>query len=489
MSALLALLPFALVPALLATGRVGALASGLAGLLAALVAAALLQPAPPAVIASALARDVAEGAWLALQAALFVVAGLFFHLAVQAAREGGAASAITSSTFRVGFDRRCLFAACFLLGPFLESATGFGVGQVMAVPAILAAGASGLPAVGLSLLTQSLVAWGSLGVGSAIGAALAGVGFHDLQLRTAVFMAPVLVGYVPVFWGLLRAAGCPSTRAERLDDLAWAGLLAGGLIAAAALAPPELGALLAGGCLLVLRSGRDDPALFGRGLASALRRATPYAVLILILLATRTVPPLRDALQVLWVLRPFAGQPALAPLYHPAAWLVLVAVAALASSRRLTRLPAVLAAAGRGAWRAVLVTVAFVVLARVAAGGGLAAELAHEAARVLSGAAVLLAPLLGALSGALTGSNTASNGLMMPVQVALARVAGADPAWAAAVQNAAGSSLCMLSPARVATGCALFGVPGTEGRVYRLAWPLGAVALFVLAGLWTLAVA
>jgi len=45
MRALLALLPFALVPLLLATGRVGALASGVAGLLAALVAAALLQPA------------------------------------------------------------------------------------------------------------------------------------------------------------------------------------------------------------------------------------------------------------------------------------------------------------------------------------------------------------------------------------------------------------------------------------------------------------
>lgn len=65
---LLALLPIALVPALHATGRVGALASGLAGLLAALVAAALLRPAPPAAVAAALALDVAEGAWLALQA-------------------------------------------------------------------------------------------------------------------------------------------------------------------------------------------------------------------------------------------------------------------------------------------------------------------------------------------------------------------------------------------------------------------------------------
>jgi len=486
--AFLALLPFALVPALLATGRVGALASGLAGLLAALAAAALLQAAPPATVAVALASDVAEGAWLALQAALFIVAGLFFHLAVQAARDGpGQATALPAA--RTGFDRRRLFAACFLLGPFLESATGFGVGQVMAVPAILAAGASGLPAVGLSLLTQSLVAWGSLGVGSAVGATLAGVGFHDLQLRTALLMAPVLIGHVPVFWGLLRAAGCPSTRTDRVDDLAWAGLLAGGLVATSVLAPPELGALLACGCLLVLRSGRDSPALFGRGLVPALRQAAPYAALVLILLATRTVTPLRDELQALWVLRPFAGQPPLAPFYHPAAWLALVAVAVLASSGRFARLASVLNATSRGAWRAVLVTVVFVVLARVAAAGGLAVELAHGAELLLGGATVLLAPLLGALSGALTGSNTASNGLMMPVQVALARAAGADPAWAAAMQNAAGSSLCMLSPTRVATGCALFGVPGTESRAYKLAWPLGVVAIIVLAVCWMLALA
>jgi len=230
---------------------------------------------------------VAEGGWLALQTALFIVAGLFFHLAIQAAREEGASPVAAPGTVHCGYDRRRLFAACFLLGPFLESATGFGVGQIMAVPAILAAGASGLPAVALSLLTQSLVAWGSLGVGSAIGAVLAGAGFHDLQLRTALFMAPVLIGHVPVFWGLLRAAGCPSTRSERLDDLAWAGLLAGGLVVASAVAPPELGALLAGGCVLALRSWRDDPALLGPGLLPALRKAAPYAALVLILLATR----------------------------------------------------------------------------------------------------------------------------------------------------------------------------------------------------------
>lgn len=486
MTALLALAPFALVPVLLATGRVGALASGLAGLAVAVLVAMLLHPGQSGSAVATVVQSVAEGAWLALQAALFIVAGLFFHLAVQVAR--GRHRDEAAAPTRTGFDRRRLFAACFLLGPFLESATGFGVGQIMAVPVILAAGATGLPAVGMSLLTQSLVAWGSLGVGSAVGAVLAGVPFHDLQVRTALLMVPVLLGHVPVFWRLLEAAGCSSSRHDRLDDFAWVALLGASLVAASLLAAPELGGLLACGTLVVVRTWRDEPAVFGRKFPLLIRRTAPYLTLTLGLLVTRTIVPVRDALQGLWAVQPFSEQPALAPFYHPATWLVLVAVAVLAVAGDLARLPGLLGGTARGAWRAVLVTVVFVVLARVAAAGGLTITLAQEAEHWMGGGAILFAPVLGALSGALTGSNTASNGLMMPVQAALAHTAGMDVTWVGAMQNAAGSTFCMLAPARVATGCALFGRPGRESEAYRTAGPFGAVALLALAGSWLLVV-
>ncbi|WP_315838295.1 hypothetical protein [Bradyrhizobium prioriisuperbiae] len=53
--------------------------------------------------------------------------------------------------------------------------------------------------------------------------------------------------------------------------------------------------------------------------------------------------------------------------------------------------------------------------------------------------------------------------------------------WLAAIQNTTSAALTMLSPVRVAVGCALVGKPNLERAAYLQAWPLGAVPLAVLA--------
>jgi transposase len=66
-------IPFLLIPLLLASGRVGALVAGLAGLLAAVLA---LQILPPGSVTGfeLLAREVPVGLWLSMQAVAFIVA-------------------------------------------------------------------------------------------------------------------------------------------------------------------------------------------------------------------------------------------------------------------------------------------------------------------------------------------------------------------------------------------------------------------------------
>uniref|UniRef100_UPI0013DB9778 hypothetical protein n=1 Tax=Serratia marcescens TaxID=615 RepID=UPI0013DB9778 len=62
-------------------------------------------------------------------------------------------------------------------------------------------------------------------------------------------------------------------------------------------------------------------------------------------------------------------------------------------------------------------------------------------------------------------------------------------AWIAAIQNTAAAALTMLSPARVAMGCALVGHRELARAVYRKAWLLGAAplaALSVLAALFVI---
>lgn len=483
MDGLVAALPFLLVPGLLATGRVGVLRAGLAGLVAATASVAILQASTPEQTLRLLGHEGLAGLWLAMQAVLFIVGGLFFYSCLRTA--DGSLFSPCGVAVDQPFDRRQLYLACFLVGPFAESATGFGVGMIIALPMIMRSGVSGVAAVVFSLLSQIFVAWGSLGVGSAIGAELAGVGLHDLQVRGAALSAPLLVGHLLVFWWLLKREGRTASSAEMIDDVLWTAALAGALIAANIFVAPELGALVATGALLAVRAVSDEPALL-RQPRSVLRTTAPYVALTAILLATRTIPALKNSLQGIFPLSPFADQPVLAPLYHPAMWLAVVGLTTLIAARRTGEVPRVLAEVGRSARVPVVVTVLFVMLAQIAAGGGLAAQVAKSATAMLGSSTLVLTPFLGALSGFLTGSNTASNGMMMTVQAAIAEASDADVSWAAAMQNIAGATFTMLSPTRIASGCALVGMAGAENQAYARAWPFGLAALFVVAVEWWL---
>src|SRR6185436_16747272 len=109
----------------------------------------------------------------------------------------------------------------------------------------------------------------------------------------------------------------------------------------------------------------------------------------------------------------------------------------------------------RGAWRSCAVTLAFVVMAELYVGSGMAQQIA-EALRAAAGrGAVLAVPLFAATGGFLTGGGSAGNAMLMPMVTALARAVAVDPAWIAAVQNSVCTNLTMLSPIRVSMGAAI----------------------------------
>ena len=119
-------------------------------------------------------------------------------------------------------------------------------------------------------------------------------------------------------------------------------------------------------------------------------------------------------------------------------------------------------------------------MAQVMATSGVADGLAKGLRSILGPLAVLATPLFAGLFGFLTGSSNATNGLLMPAQIALARDAALSLPWLGAIQNVTAAALTMLSPVRVAVGCALVGRPDLERAVYVKAWPLGAVPLAIL---------
>jgi lactate permease len=194
MMTVISLLPLAATVALLASGRATALQAGLVGLALMAVAAAMALPDGANVVAFLLYSG-AEGAWLSVQIIVVIAGGVFFFLCAQRGdgRTDGADKADPTAAYRR------LFASCLLLGPFAESAMGFGVGVIVATAAALRLGARGVDAVVLALFSQALVPWGALAIGTMVGSALSGLPPELLGWWSAVLSVPLLAGDLVFF--------------------------------------------------------------------------------------------------------------------------------------------------------------------------------------------------------------------------------------------------------------------------------------------------
>ena len=474
---LIELAPLAGTVATLAVRRGRMVEAGLVGLALSLPAAAFVLR-PELSFAPFVADAVLRGLWLALHAATVIVAGLFFF---EATRAGWSTDVAAPSAV----DARKLWFGCFLLGPFCEAATGVGVGLVILVPFLQRMGLGGGIAVAFGLFSQILVPWGTLAIGTVLGAQLAQVPLESLGSASAWLTAPLLLTYLAAYWRLRASCLGTPRLAECLDDLVWTAALWVLLLLAHRVVGTDTAGLAAAGSLLFLRFLRDgglwswrDPRL--------LREAAPYALLTAVLLIVRGIPGVASWLAQLWTLRPFEGLAPFPVFQHAFFWVSLVAVVvALAEGlsvpawRRLGRRLAA------RAWRPVTVTVVFVVMGEILALAGISEALASELAAALGWGALAVSPWLAAAAGFLTGTNFASNAMLMPMQVALAGNLAVDPRWLAALQNVAGSNFTLLSPIRVAMGAALAG-DGKAARTaaaeaYRRLLPLTAALLAILA--------
>lgn len=455
--------PLLVLIAVLAARRGGPTAPVLAALALAVPAAAVsLGRAVP--LAPFLVAETLRGAWLALAPAAITVAGLLFHEAVS--RPGAAGSG------GPGRSHARLFTAVFLLGPFFETVTGFGIGVVFALSAMRRLAVPAPAAASLALLSLVLIPWGALGPGTQLGAALAGVDLRAFGAWTAAASALWLMLLLPLFWRLSAEAGLGATARGKAADALTMAALAGLLVAANVFATVEVAGLIALSPPLLLRLFAEEGGLPGR---AAWRAAMPYVALALLLLVTRLVPPLAGALTAVAVLRPWADLPGFPLLHHPATMLALVACAVLAARGGGQE------AAGRAAARArmpVLLMLLYVVLARWLGASGAAASLARALADATGpGLLPYVTPLLGAAGGFFAGTNVASNSILMPIQTALAGKQEFPAAFLPALQNFVGSAFCILAPMRIAATAALAADGTEEGALYRRLWWTGASSL------------
>jgi len=408
--------------------------------------------------------------WIAGPMSLVIVAGVVLRDASPpAVAPPSLAASATNSADDARARHRKLYVACFLLGPFFECAVGFGIGTMLALPFIIAAGWSGARAVALGMLAQSFVPWGALAIGTMASAAIADLPPVALGIAAAESTAFLLPAFLAVFWWLTRDRKV--ALAEYLEDALWLAATWGAVRTASEFLAPDIAGLAAIGGVLAVRALADG----GRVDAQLWRRFWPYLVLVPLLVCVRLVAPVAD-LMTRFAIPTAADLSPFAPFHHAAFWLGLVATAAcLAQGRNVATSFGSAIVTARGA---LLAGFAFILFGEMLARPGFAQILVTAAEHAAGASALLLAPMLAAFGGAMTGSALAANAMALPLTLPLW---GADALGGTGLQTAIAAAFTALSPSRVALAVSLVGLAGGLGLAYRALAPLA--AMLVLASL------
>ena len=382
---------------------------------------------------------------------------------------GGAIEEVSRFVGRLEPEKDALAVGVVVgVAPFFESVTGFGVAIVISAPILLAAGFSPLRAAVLSTWGQCAVPWGALGVGTVIGADLAGISFARLSDWSALLSLPLFPVYA--VGAVALAGGWGGVRRRGIEAIVLGTFAGAGTLLASLYLIPELsgvvGGLAATAAFLGWRWRRIS------GLRVPLRALMPYAFLLALLAVVNGFGSLREPLERLGPVFVGPGLPLL----------VSCAFGALLFGLRSRDGEAAL----RGTFRQWLPTagavLTLVLAGEVVASSGAAALLASGAA-AFGGLYPAVAPVVGALGGWLTGSNAASNALFMPLQQEAARNLGVPEALTAATQNVSGSHASLLAPQRVVLAATATGLLGREGDVARVALPPVLVSVVILSTL------
>lgn len=448
--------------------------AGLAGL----ALAAVLAPAVfgfgrggAAQLAAAFAGVLAEGGFTAATILWILWPALALH---QHQEASGAIGAMRTGLTRLSPQRglQALLVGWFL-ALFFEGAAGFGTPVALAAPLLAGLGIAPVRAVVLALIGHAAgVSFGALGTPVLTQAALTGLDAVEIAWRTALLHS-VLGGLLMLFFvRVLRQPG-GGPRHGAMAGLAAAAFLLPSLVLAATLGPElaALGAALLGGMafVAVLRASappaQRGPATPGLGLA-----LLPYAVLVVLVLATRTLAPVAEVLRGVvlewsWQDR-FGGR--LQPLTHPGTLLFAAfLLSAPLQGGGARALGSALAAAARRLLPVTVALLAMLCLSRLMLHGGMIDALERGAVAGVGRHWAVIAPAVGALGSFVTGSATASNVLLTSLQAQTAQGLALPVVLIVAAQGFGAAIGNIVCPHNIVAGAATVGLAGREADILR----------------------
>jgi lactate permease len=496
---LLAALPIVVILVLMLGAGWSAARAAIVGLGVALLLTLTVFSAPDDVgLVGLLAGVLAEAAWTALTILAIIVPALVIH---RLGESSGSIGVLRDALVTLSSDSRVrLLLIAWFFALLLEGASGFGTAGALAAPFLVGLGVPAVTAVTAALLGHAVgVTYGALGTPIVPQVAASGLPGTELAAAAVPFVL-VLGPFVPLVLVLVTRERGPGARltGRWLGTALWAafafllpmsllGLFVGPEL-------PTMGGALVGGAAFVavlLIRARRGARSSGQGadridmdVPAIARAAAMYLVLVAIVLVTRLLPPLREALsgvQVSWSLADGTFDGSVAPLYHPGA-MILVALLIGAWIQGIPR--AAVGAAFRGTLGS-LGPVAVALLAMLTLSGlmlqaGMIDVLATAAASAFGSTWPLVAPAVGTLGAFMTGSATASNVLFADFQVATATQVGLPVAPVLGVAGVGAAIGNAIAPHNLIAAAAVVGLAGRESDILRRTFPVVLPAVLIL---------
>ena len=497
--ALIALVPIATVLVLMLVARWSAVRAGAAGLVVATVLVVLVFPfeSLDGDIAYGLAGSFAEAVFTALTILWIILPALAIY---RLQTETGAVDSLRSGLAELSSDPRLTaLVVAWFFALLLEGAAGFGTSAALAAPFLMAIGMTPVSAVVAAMIGHIVgVTFGA--VGTPVVPMVSASGLEPLEISGPMALQASAVGWVvPVVVALIIARAYPDLkphpRAVRwgLGLAAALAFLVPYLVIATFVGPelPTLGGAIVGGAVIVLLIRRfsahdgtaaDPDAAPRMSLAKAM---APYLILVALVLVTRLVPPLKEALQsvqITWGTADEAFGGTFEPLYHPGTMLFIAFLAGAAVQRaHLPQMRDSLGGAARTLVPVGAALIAMLTLARIMVHSGMVGSIASAAADALGDAWPLLAPSVGALGTFVTGSATASNALFSDLQVATAQAVGQDVATILGAQGLGAALGNAIAPHNLIAAAAVVAIAGRENEILRRTLPV-VIPLIIAAG-------
>jgi lactate permease len=364
---------------------------------------------------------------------------------------------------------------------FFEGAAGFGTPVALCAPLLVGVGVAPVTAVTVALLGHAVgVSFGAVGTPLLTQVALTQTPVAALAFRTATLHAVLGVVLMGAVVRALRAGGARVSLAPAM--LAAACFLVPSVALAAVVSAElvTLGAAMIGAAAFLVVGRRLWPAAAvvvdagaaagpNDGRPSVGAALIPYGMLVVLIVVTRLVPPVADALGAVWSFRfDERYHASLKPLLHPGT--LLMASLLLSAPLRGRTTAEVAAALGHAARRLAPAAIALTVmltLSRLMVHAGLVDALQAAVVLVLGRAFVVACPLIGALGSFVTGSATSSNVLFSALQAQAATSIGVEPGWLIAGQGVGAAVGNIICPHNVIAGVATVGLAGQEALVLR----------------------